>query len=69
VADKSVRKGQFYPVWDWKIADIEAAVKRHGVRLAQDYQLWEHNMAAADAVFWAKLKAVYPDDWALVPVG
>ena len=61
---QSVRKGQFYPVWDWKIADVEAAVKRHGVKLAQDYQLWEHNMAAADAVFWAKLAQVYPDDWA-----
>jgi hypothetical protein len=50
-------------VWDWKIADVRAAIAKHSVQLPPDYKWFGRSFDGIDARFTSKLKLYAPDDY------
>lgn len=57
------RDGLAHVVWDWRADDVEAIIRRHGVRLPVDYELFGRSFDGIDARFVGPLKASFPDDY------
>lgn len=53
----------FYPVFDYTIDDVDAAVRRLGIPLPNDYNLFGRSLDAISHDFLAPLRAAYPDDY------
>lgn len=53
----------FYPVWDWRKADVRAALSREGVRLPVDYRLFGRTFDGIDHRFLAPLREEFPEDY------
>ena len=50
-------------VWDWKIADVRAAIAAARVKLPPDYDWFGRSFDGIDARFTSKLKQHAPDDY------
>ena len=50
-------------VWDWKVADVRAAIAKSGVRLPPDYPWFSRSFDGIDRRFLEKLKAHAADDY------
>lgn len=60
------RRRYFYPVWDWKKADVVAAIRRHGVRISPEYAFWGHTPVSLNYDYMRPLKNAYPEDYETV---
>lgn len=53
----------FYPVFDETIDDVDRAVRRLGIPLPNDYNLFGRSLDSLSQDFLAPLRAAYPDDY------
>lgn len=53
----------FYPVFDWRKADLLDAFRRSGVKLPIDYKLFGRTFDGLDYRFLAPIKKHFPRDW------
>lgn len=53
----------FFPVYDYKIADVVNSIQSAGVRLPIDYRIWGKTFDGLDYRFIAPLKKLFPDDY------
>ena len=60
------RRRYFYPIWDWKTADVIAVIQRHGVKISPEYQFWGHTPVSLNYDYMRALKDAKPDDYELV---
>lgn len=60
------RRRYFYPVWDWKIADVIAIVQRHKVKISPEYQFWGHTPVSLNYDYMRALKDAKPEDFEVV---
>lgn len=54
---------QFYPVYDWKKADMLRELKASGVKLPVDYKLFGRTFDGLDYRFLAPIKEHFPEDY------
>ncbi len=54
---------KFYPVYDWKKADLIAAIDGAGVKLPVDYKLFGRTFDGIDYRFLKPIKDNYPQDY------
>lgn len=57
---------QYFPVWDWKRADLLAAFKKEGIKLSTDYHAFGRSFDGIDARFMIPLRDTFPRDFAKV---
>lgn len=57
---------RFYPVYDWKKADLLAAIDEAGVKLPIDYKLFGRTFDGLDYRFLKPIKENFPDDYAKI---
>lgn len=57
---------RFYPVYDWKKADLLAAIDDAGVKLPIDYKLFGRTFDGLDYRFLKPIKEHFPDDYAKI---
>lgn len=57
---------RFYPVYDWKKADLLAATDEAGVKLPIDYKLFGRTFDGLDYRFLKPIKENFPDDYAKI---
>ncbi|MGI8311987.1 hypothetical protein [Saccharopolyspora hattusasensis] len=50
-------------VWDWRIADVRAALKRHDCPLPPEYDWFNRSFDGLDYRFLAPIKEHAPDDY------
>ena len=53
----------FYPICDWRKADVLAAIRAAGLKLPVDYRLWRRSF---DGIHWAllgPLREAFPEDY------
>lgn len=60
------KQKRFYPVYDWKKADLLAAIDEAGVRLPNDYKLFGRTFGGLDYRFLKPIKEHFPDDYAKI---
>lgn len=53
----------FYPIWDMKIAELEALLERHRILLPIDYKLFGRSFDGIDHRFIHIIKKKLPDDY------
>lgn len=53
----------FYPIWDMRIAELEALIEGEGVFLPYDYQLFGRSFDGIDHRFLHLIKEHYPEDY------
>jgi hypothetical protein len=53
----------FYPVYDYKIADVLSSIKQAGVQLPVDYRLFGKTFDGLDYRFLKPIKEQYPEDF------
>lgn len=56
-------KKRFYPVYDWKKADVLAAIDEAGVKLPVDYKLFGRTFDGIDYRFLKPIKENFPEDY------
>lgn len=56
-------KKLFYPVYDWKKADVLAAIDEAGVKLPVDYKLFGRTFDGIDYRFLKPIKEHFPEDY------
>lgn len=56
----------WWPVYDWNIADVDAALAESGVKLPIDYRLWGRTFDGIDHRFLAPMKQYLPGDYVKV---
>ena len=54
---------QFYPIFDYRKADIMAALERHGVKLPVDYEMFGRSFDGIDYRFAGPLREHRPEDF------
>lgn len=54
---------RFYPVYDWKKADLIRAFNESGVKLPIDYKIWGRTFDGLDYRFIKPMKEYLPDDY------
>lgn len=59
-------KRQFYPIFDYRKADVMDAIKRHGLRLPVDYDLFGRSFDGIDYRFVSPLQRHRPEDFEVV---
>ena len=57
------RRRFLYPIWDWRIDDVAAIIKRHNVKLPRDYAVFGRTLAAFDYQYLKPLREYFPDDY------
>jgi hypothetical protein len=53
----------YWAVYDWKIADVEAAIRRRGLKLPTEYRLFGRSFDGLDYRFLSPIKKHYPRDF------
>jgi len=53
----------FYPVFDYRIADVRAAIEESGIKLPVDYEWFGRSFDGVDARFIGPLKEHAPEDY------
>jgi hypothetical protein len=59
----SKAKGEYFPVWDWRKADLLEAFERHDIKLTRDYEVWGRSFDGLDARFLIPMKKHFPADF------
>lgn len=59
-------KGEYFPVWDWKKADIVREFTKHNIRLSREYEIFGRSFDGLDARFLIPMKKHFPSDFAKV---
>ena len=54
---------RFYPVYDWKKADLLREIDNAGVKLPVDYRMFGRTFDGLDYRFLAPIKEHYPEDY------
>lgn len=54
---------RFYPVYDWKKADLIAEIDKAGIKLPVDYQLFGRTFDGLDYRFLKPIKETFPEDY------
>lgn len=57
------RERLFYPCWDWRKADVVAAIRESGVRLTYEYRLFGRSHDGLDSRFTIPLAREHPEDY------
>lgn len=57
------RRRIFYPVWDWKKADLLTALTREGIKLSKEYLTWGRSFDGLFMLYAIGLKNDYPRDY------
>jgi 3'-phosphoadenosine 5'-phosphosulfate sulfotransferase (PAPS reductase)/FAD synthetase len=60
------KRKQFFPVFDWKIADIVSSIRDSKIKLPYDYRIWGKSFDGLDYRFLKGLKQYFPDDYKAV---
>lgn len=60
------KRRTFYPVWDYKIADVVDICKKHNIKLSKEYTIWGKSFDGLDHRFIKPLKEHYPGDYEIV---
>ena len=50
----------FWPIWDWRIADVWKAITSAGAKLARDYQVFGRSFDGLDYRFLGPIKQEFP---------
>lgn len=53
----------FFPIYDYKIADVVKSIKEAGVKLPADYHIWGKTFDGLDYRFIKEVKARFPSDY------
>jgi hypothetical protein len=53
----------FFPIYDYKIADVVKSIKEAGVKLPVDYRIWGKTFDGLDYRFIRPVRDLYPDDY------
>lgn len=56
----------WWPVYDWKLANVDESLQTAGVKLPVDYLLWGRSFDGIDHRFLAPMKERLPEDYARV---
>ena len=56
----------FYPIWDYKIADVVNICKQYDIKLSKEYTIWGKSFDGLDYRFIEPLKRLYPGDYELL---
>jgi len=56
----------FYPVWDWRKAELVHRIKESGALMPIDYQLFGRSFDGVDFRFLYPVKQHFPDDYAKI---
>ena len=59
-------KGEYFPVWDWKKADLVRELRRHSIQLSREYEVFGRSFDGLDARFLIPMRDHFPDDFAKV---
>lgn len=59
----NMTEAKFYPVYDWKKADILQALDESGVKLPVDYEMFGRTFDGIDYRFLKPLKERFPEDY------
>lgn len=59
----AVKKNQFYAIWDWTLPMTIDTIKKSGLKLPADYQLWARSFMIDVPEFFIKVERHYPEDW------
>jgi hypothetical protein len=59
-------KYEVHAVWDWRIADVKAQLKRHKVELPVDYEMFNRTFDGIDERFLRPIRDRFPDDYARI---
>ncbi len=54
---------QFWPIWEMTKTEVLDEIKRAGLRLSREYDVWQTSFCGIDYAFMRELKAKEPDDW------
>jgi hypothetical protein len=54
---------QFYPVFDYRKADVMAVIERHGIKLPIDYEMFGRTFDGIDYRFTGPLRKRLPEDF------
>ena len=53
----------FYPVWDWKKADIVDAIRKSGIKLPKEYRIFGRSFDGINFQFLFAMKKHFPRDY------
>lgn len=54
----------YWAIFDWKVADLESAIRRHGVKLPIDYHWWNRTFDGLGYPYLSVMRRERPDDFA-----
>lgn len=57
------KRRMFYPVWDWKKADVLEALKRNDIKLSREYLAFGRNMDGLFLLYALGMKRHFPRDY------
>lgn len=57
------KRRTFYPVWDWKKADVIAALKKHDVKLSVEYRAYGRTFDGLFLLYALNTKNMFPRDY------
>lgn len=60
---ENIQRRQFFPVFDWNIADIEQSIKAADVRLPIDYKIWGRSFDGVQMSFLEGIRQHFPEDY------
>lgn len=63
---ENLKRRQFFPVFDWKLEQIEAALRENDIRLPVDYKIWGRTFDGVQISFLEKVRELYPADYAKI---
>jgi len=53
----------FYPVWDWKLAEVHEVIRKAGLQLPRDYEIWGRSFDGLDYRHLVAIKRHFPADY------
>jgi len=53
----------FYPIWDWRIADVSEIIKRYKVKISVEYEMFGQTTDAMWYCRFAQIRDRFPEDW------
>lgn len=56
----------FYPLWDWKVADVGHIIKRHNLKLSPEYNMFGRTVVALNYRRLREIKKYYPADYDII---
>lgn len=60
------RRRYFYPIWEYKIADVIRIIQKYQVKVSPEYVMWGHTPVSLNYDYMRPLLDHYPEDYELV---